>query len=119
MSRARWLGLPAARLPHAQPRRAWQRGVWLERLFSAVLAVGLVAATVLWLGPRVLAALAHEARQARTVDVAHDCRAPVDTEQLHVVLVSRDGRVTFDGCLYVGSRGTYRRTRSGLPEPRP
>lgn len=58
------------------------------------------------------------ARTVVPVPVVTSCRPPAETEQLHIVTWSREGRI-YGQCLYVGSRGTYYRSRSGMPEPRP
>lgn len=46
------------------------------------------------------------------------CLPPSEHEQLHIVVVKRGERFAAS-CMYVGSRGTYKRTPRGMPEPRP
>lgn len=107
------------RAPNALPRRTW---FWRRLVSEAALWVFLAIALawmVYLLVPAVLDAAAYEVRRLRTTEVAHDCRMPTEHEQLHVIITTRDGRVGVSSCLYVGSRGTYRRTPSGLPEARP
>lgn len=84
---------------------------------AAVLGLAGTAAVILY--PLVVDAARHELREARTAPIPNECPAPTEHERLHVVLVSRDGRVAVDGCLYVGSRGTYHRTPLGMPGVRP
>lgn len=124
MTRARFLRFPGARLPRpimppqASPRRSLLRTA-LEALAAWLLALACLVGIGWLLVPTLMDALAHEQRRLRAVEVAHDCAPPTEHERLHVVLVSREGRVAVDGCLYMGSRGTYRRTPHGMPEPRP
>lgn len=90
-----------------------------DRVLDAAAVVGVLAVVAGILAPLVADAWQHEQRAARTTPIAHDCPQPTEHERLHVVLVSRDGRVAVDGCMYVGSRGTYHRTPDGMPGARP
>lgn len=73
----------------------------IERLLTA-------AAIVTILGCFIVVAFPDVFRPA-PVDVIQ-CTPPTEYEQLHVILVWRDGRLAAN-CLYVGSRGTYSRDR--------
>lgn len=107
------------RAPAALPLRTHQRRRVIREVAFWLFMLAVLAGLVYLLVPAVLDAAAYEVRRLRTTEVAHDCRMPTEHEQLHVVITTRDGRVGVSSCLYVGSRGTYRRTPSGLPEARP
>lgn len=80
----------------------------------ALLAAGMLAAGVFWalddlkawLGP-------FFKRTAVQTSALGDCQAPLEGEQLLIVVTKRDGRVRVDSCMFVGSRGTYSRKGAG------
>jgi hypothetical protein len=61
----------------------------------------------LYLLPAAKAWLTAQAEAVQTSALT-DCRPPAEHEQLHVVVLNRAGRLVGGGCLYVGSKGTYR-----------
>lgn len=68
---------------------------------------------------RILEARILEARAPAAAPIAlAACPQPAESEQLHIVVTPRDGKLVAE-CMMVGSRGTYRRSRHGMPEPRP
>lgn len=46
------------------------------------------------------------------------CPPPAELEQVHIVVTRRHGQLVAE-CMLVGSRGTYHRSRHGMPQPRP
>lgn len=68
------------------------------------------------LAAKVALAKADLEAQARTPLAA--CRMPAENEQMHIVVMQRAGELIAE-CMFVGSRGLYRRTPHGMPEPRP
>lgn len=85
-------------------RRPDVRMLWGTVAAGAAVAVGLIAAPF-------LAALVERAASApapRAIAQA-GCTPPSEFEQLHIVVVARGAQFHAD-CLYIGSRGTYRRS---------
>lgn len=79
-------------------------GVRVERVILAVLfAAAVVALATVAVNRRPSAVQT----SARTID----CPKPGEFERLHIIVVVRDGRLSVDECLYVGSRGTYGKGR--------
>lgn len=66
----------------------------------------LALVSVLWLLPAAKAWILAHAAAIQTSALA-ECRPPQEHEQLHVVVLNRDGRLVAGGCLFVGSQGTY------------
>ena len=46
------------------------------------------------------------------------CPLPGELEQVHIVVTRQHGQLVAE-CMFVGSRGTYHRSRHGMPMPRP
>jgi len=91
--------------------------IWPEIL--GALAAGAVLALVVYVGLDYLAGRILEVRVAKPAPVAiAACPLPAESEQLHIVVTPREGKLVAE-CMMVGSRGTYRRSRHGMPEPRP
>ncbi len=89
------------------------------RFFTGTMLIGMVlvaALLFLYAWPTIADWLI--ARTVVQVPVVASCRQPVDTEQLVIIHELREGRIVAR-CQYVGSRGTYHRSRFGMPEPRP
>lgn len=120
MTRARWLGVYTEARPNALPRDEHNRRALLGVVRDAIIAIGVVAATVVVM-PMIIEAAADDIRRdpgAASVPIAAGCPPPTEHEQLHIVIVQRAGQLVTD-CRYVGARGTYQRSRHGMPEVRP
>lgn len=87
-------------------------------LFALIIALGGTDRIALRI-PEIVAAIVPAEKPAprTTVQVAA-CLPPTELEQMHVATGWRDGVLVAE-CVYLGSRGTYRRSRHGMPEPRP
>lgn len=106
MTRARWLGLQAL----GELRS-------LARDFVLVL---LIAAAVWFAWPWLREWVAASFPSPAPAQVgAFGCAPPTEHEQLHVVITRYPDGTLVPECMYLGPRGAYRRTRHGLPEPRP
>lgn len=82
---------------------------WL--LFLGAVALGTLWALddlKAWLGPLFRAALPVH------TSVLGECSTPVEGEQLMIMVSKRGGKVSVEGCMFVGSTGTYGR-RGGRP----
>jgi len=66
-----------------------------------------VTALVLWGFPHFERWLQAQHASAVRMSALAGCRQPGELEQLHIVILQRDGRLVIDGCIYIGSRGTY------------
>ena len=74
---------------------------------AELLGVVLTLVAALYLLPAAKAWIQAQAEAVHTSALT-DCRPPTEYEQLHVVVVNRAGRLVSGGCLYVGTKGTYR-----------
>lgn len=83
----------------------------LQTLLAAGIFIGLALWTAddlkAWLGPLVQRALPVH------TSALGECHAPVEGEQLLIVVTKRGGKVRVDSCMFVGSRGTYSRKGAG------
>lgn len=71
-------------------------------LLVAALAVG----AALYLLPAAKAWI-HAQADAIQTSALGECRPPAEFEQLHVVVLNREGRLVLGDCLFVGTPGTY------------
>lgn len=77
--------------------------------YAADIIVAVMCAAALALAwPDIHAWLADQPVVTAAPPVLVHCRMPTEHEQLHIVATERDGRIVAE-CLYLGSRGTYRR----------
>lgn len=91
-------------MPRAAPApdRPLLSPVGRTELFASVL--GLIA--VLYLLPAAKTWIVAKAEAVHTSALV-ECRPPAEHEQLHLVVLHRDGRLVAGGCLFIGSQGTY------------
>jgi hypothetical protein len=71
-----------------------------------LLLICVFAALLLYVWPYARAWLIERAEAELHNSLLTDCRIPTEHEQLHVVVVSREGRL-FGRCMHVGPRGAY------------
>lgn len=118
MTRARWLGLTHSTRPNAVPRRVFQRHAVLGALRDVAIAICVIGFVLWGFVPFMNWAADDISRDPAVASTLSQCAPPTEHEQLHVVIVSRNGQL-FADCQYVGPRGAYQRGRAGMPEPRP
>lgn len=78
-----------------------------HELHSLLLISALFGAAILYL-PEITAWARERADQSIAARSFVACDAPTEHEQLHIVILKREGRIAAD-CMYLGSRGTYHR----------
>lgn len=61
-----------------------------------------------WFAPELIARLRYEADQTIAARGFVSCSEPTELEQLHIVVLRREGRIVAD-CMYVGPKGAYER----------
>lgn len=91
------------------------------RFFTGVVSVSMALAVTLlffYAWPEIRAW--RIAQSLAVAPVFADCNPPTEHENLHIIVRKDPATLRFTAeCRLFGSRGTYGRSRHGMPEPRP